>query len=163
MHRIIIVGFALVLLLAIACKETSEGDLPANAIDSDMLGSWTGRLELTDQDFARMGDITPEMKAEIEDSARQHVFKLKLRGDGTYSMTRNGEAWEDTWEIDGDDIVLASRGVSTRSSRNVKTGESSRSIEPNKQPVTLEISSDRAELRTRGFSGPIPSVVFRRE
>ena len=137
----------------------------AGKSDSAVAGKWVGHTRITDEDLAKLGVETEEDKQAARDLFDSLGYRLELREDSTYTLTFAGGSFDDTWKWENGDIVLASSGSSYRSSTDTETGKTTESTTLNKEPMTLQVSSDGTELivEMSGEGEVAAALVFSRD
>lgn len=99
--RLLFLPLALLAVIAVGCKSIPNEDL---------VGTWTGKLELTPEMLEKTSGMPAEMRSDMMTELNASHFTLELRKDGTFTMDGLGDKFSDTWSSSEDEVVLASSG-----------------------------------------------------
>ncbi len=144
--------FLTVALLAIAVAGCT------NPYEDQVIGTWKGRLHLSDEDAARAPQTDFSTAAEYKKAAESKVVELVVREDGSFTVRGFGDPFTDAWIVQGSELILASSGS------NPSTVAGSSAGIANRIPMSLQISEDGSTLT---FTDPkkemTSQIIFKKE
>ena len=163
-----------VAVLTIGCGTKTSSSSVANSTDYDLVGTWVGKQDISDEDLEKMREKMRETQTEEEiDALMEWALSveetLEIFEDGTFSSTDSvmGIPIKDTWKAEGDTLTLASSGSSSSVSGKASEGMpelNDDDFKPNKVPMDLSIEAGGTELVRTGELGDITiRVVYKKK
>ena len=142
----------------------AEEPAPGPAATSyDLAGSWSGRLEYSVEDIAKMKAANPYLDVNMTIANETlNLPSFEIRDDGTYTMTTMGIEFEGEWTVDGDELLLAVGDPSTN--ENLEGVADMAGVDGSNEPMRLLIAEDGTELWLLDLTGESTSkVIYTRE
>lgn len=164
----------LVAILTVGCGTKTSSSSATNSTDYDLVGTWVGKQEISDEDLESMREEMRKTNSEEEiDALIEWALSveetIEIFKDGTYSKTDSvmGFPIKDTWKAEGDTLTLASSGggfsVSGESGEGLPEVKDD-DIKPNKVPMELSIEAGGTVLVRTTEMGDITSrMVYKKK